>query len=206
LSSTERRRTLPAVTETLRDAQILAEFSNLEPGGVEYFRHNYADFVPQSWWDYQSDRSNDEIQWQFNQGYLRRIWEGQFADNLHSRMLLTLSVFNPDDFLWILHDFKPAFTNIDNTDPEHYYPYHKAVFFLFDHPWRARFCVECKKRFVAAASQNIHCSEACFHVRRNRQKREWWRSEGSKQRAAKQKKRRNARLPKGPVRATRATK
>jgi len=197
---------MPAVTEPFRDAQILAEFSNLEPDCVEYFRHNYADFVPQSWWDYQSDRA-DKTQWQFNQRYLRSIWKGQFSDNLFDRMLLTLSVFDPEDLrcMWPfpdLADDKPAFISLDEMNAEHYYPYHKATLFLFAQPWRARFCAECSKRFVAATSQNLYCSNECFDVRRNRQKLEWWNREGKRQRAERRKKRGRPRLPKGPVNRT----
>src|SRR5438128_2517516 len=45
------RMDMPRVTEILRDAQALAEFSNLKPGEIEYFRNNYADFAPNKWWD-----------------------------------------------------------------------------------------------------------------------------------------------------------
>ena len=198
----------------------MAAFSNLEPDGigpdsVEYFRRNYPDFVPQGWWDYQSDIT-DIPQWRFNQNYLRGMWkerahmvngririERPFPDDLYSRMLLTLSVFDPRVFKVFSDDFgeKPAFVNLDDIDPKHYYPYHKAAFFLFENPWRARFCVECNKRFVAAESQNTYCGEACFHVRRNRQKLEWWNREGKRLRAVEQKRRRHVRLPKGPKRA-----
>jgi hypothetical protein len=202
------------VKEILWYAQALAEFSNLEPNGVEHFRRKYPDFAPSRWWDYQSDVGKP--QWQFNQGYLHKIWQKQFANNLHDRLLLTLSVFDPRDITWPFHDFdpehmrgfdpdyfdpdasKPAFIGLQEMDAMHYYPYHKAALFLFDHPWRARFCVECKKRFVAAESRNIYCSNACFHERRNQQKLEWWNKGGKKQRAARQKRRGHARLPKGP--------
>jgi len=42
---------MPKVTEALRDAQALADFSNLEPAKMNYFRNNYPDFVPSKWWD-----------------------------------------------------------------------------------------------------------------------------------------------------------
>jgi hypothetical protein len=194
---------MPAITETLRDAQNLAVFSNLEPDGVEYFRHNYPDFVPQEWWSYQSGRTS-KPQWQFNQNYLREIWRGRFADNLFHRMLLVLSVFDPNDmsWMWPFRDpdaVKPAFISLDEMNAQHTYPYHKAAMFLFAQPWRARFCAECNKRFVAATSQNLYCSSECFQVARNRQRLKWWNKKGKKQR----KKRYRPRLPKGPVRQIR---
>jgi hypothetical protein len=199
---------MPAVTETLRNAQILAEFSNLEPDGVEYFRHNYPDFAPSRWWDYQSDLGKP--QWQVSQERLRKRWQGQFADNLLDRVILTFSVFDPWDLIMHDTDFIPEFYHFDpdaskpslipleDVNSKHYYPYHRAVFFLFEHPWRARFCVECNKRFVATGSQNIYCGEACSHVWHNRQKLKWYYKDGKRQRAAKQKKRTHPRLPKGP--------
>lgn len=207
---------MPAGKEILWYAQILAEFSNLEPGGVEYFRRHYANFAPSRWWDYQSDVGKP--QWQFNQSYLRKIWQKQFADNLFDRVLLTLSVFDPRAITWPFDTFdppeldldhpaeKPAFIDLEHMDAMQYYPYHKAALFLFAHPWRARFCIECNKRFVAAASQNIYCNNSCFHERRNRQKLAYYYKHGKEQRAAKRKKIGHARLPKGPDRGTRATK
>jgi hypothetical protein len=46
---------MPKMTENLRNAQILTDFSNLEPAQVEYFRNNYPDFVPKAWWDEESE-------------------------------------------------------------------------------------------------------------------------------------------------------
>src|SRR4029077_20653781 len=87
------RRAMPAVTEPLRNAQILAEFSNLEPSEIEYFRHNYPDFAPSRWWDYESDLGKP--QWQVSQERLRKVWQGQFADNPVDRVRVPFSVFDP---------------------------------------------------------------------------------------------------------------
>src|SRR5579864_9132028 len=93
---------MPKISEALRDAQALAEFSNLLRNKVEYFRHNYPDFVPQAWWKYQpiirdhmtfEAGSSSDItpsgrvrrrlrwrQWQLNQQWLREAWENNFND------------------------------------------------------------------------------------------------------------------------------
>jgi len=52
--------------------------------------------------------------------------------------------------------------------------------YLFEHPWRARFCAECNKRFVAAEPKNKFCIESCSHEKRIRQLRESWRKNKDK--------------------------
>jgi hypothetical protein len=49
----------------------------------------------------------------------------------------------------------PAFSESD------YIPMQRAIVYLFEHSWRARFCAECNKRFVAAEPKNKFCSESC---------------------------------------------
>jgi hypothetical protein len=195
---------MPAVTETLQDAQALASFSNLEPEGVEYFRRNYPDFVPQAWWDYEATDRTYQLkggllppgkQWQDNQRYVREAWENHFTGGLFSVIRLTMSVFDPNDILEVALDAmfgpddvvkRPGFIKLEDLFGAGLvtYPHQKAVLYLFEHPWRARFCKECKKRFVAVESKNKYCSEVCSHENRNRQKREWFNREGSQQRAA----------------------
>jgi hypothetical protein len=93
---------MPRVTDSLRDAQILAEFSILEPDKVEYFRNNYPDFVPSSWWDYDSGQPwNDakldgKLQWQITQVFLSRAWASQFKIGVWSLVNLLRLIFNAD--------------------------------------------------------------------------------------------------------------
>jgi hypothetical protein len=98
---------------------------------------------------------------------------------------LTMSVFDPDQLLDVLDgsNVRPRFATLQELTLGSY-PHQTAVLFLYQQPWRARFCAECKKRFVAAEPKNKYCSDACSHENRNRQKREWFNKHGSKQRAA----------------------
>lgn len=190
---------MPAVTEKLRDAQALAEFSNLELKDVESFRRNYPDFVPQSWWDYEPTIENSKgdavpthkKQWQENQRYLRQAWKDHFPEAFFFTARLILSVFDPDQLMDIVMfpqlGHRPHIVD-DGALGCELYPHQKAVLYLHQEPWRARFCAECEKRFVAAESKNKYCGEACFHKNRDRQKRKWWAENGSKLRAAQQKK------------------
>lgn len=196
--------------ETLWHAEALAEFSNLEPQDVERFRAKYPDFVPQKWWDYVGTSANSKgdlvtstgKQWQMNQRFLREAWDKHFTGELFFIIRLTMSVFDPDELLDVAFGFneRPSFATLSEL-PWGTYPHQKAVLFLHQQPWRARFCAECKKRFVAAEPKNKYCSDACSHENRNRQKRKWFNEHGSEQRAARrrkanrrQKKRRRARL------------
>jgi len=181
------------VTEILRDAQALALFSNLEPKDVDWFRMNYPELVPAAWWDYQTENKAPKghapaptKQWQFNQRLLQGVWKRGFDASLSFIIDLALSVFDPEDLadIWIGTGRQPVFANPGEM-PYRAYPYQKAVFYLFEHPWRARFCAECKKRFVAAEPKNKYCSEDCSHENRLRQKRKWFTQHGSQLRADK---------------------
>ena len=208
---------MPVVTQVFRDAQALAKFSNLEPNKVEDFRHNYADFAPQAWWDYKLTlqelllRGNvaqynwlltqpfwnpeqrtlfgqtitvftpAELQkpfkvWQLNQSWLREAWNAHFEIELFDVLKLLTSVFNPDDspkvFVMLL-------------DVPQNSTYYRAISLLIDQKWRARFCEECRNRFVAAESRNKYCSDACSREVRLRQERETWHQNKEKYRPRK---------------------
>jgi hypothetical protein len=211
---------MPRVTDNLRDAQALAEFSNLESNRVEWFRNNYPDFVPQAWWDYQSGQSvskplsgidqygkmvtgvdkSGEKQWQLTQDILQHSWKHQFKDEdgVYSLVALITSVFNPDRLFTTIAERAidevfpqglPEGYSISGIPPrpafENFYghgvastPFHRAVVYLFQNSWRARFCAECNKRFVAAEPKNKFCGDKCSNENRQRQKREWFRKNG----------------------------
>jgi hypothetical protein len=197
---------VPAVTALMRDVQALAIFSNLEPHEVEDFRHNYPDFVPQAWWEYApgltsklGKESSGELgipakQWQINQGFLRIAWEQKFERDAFGLVRLLLSVFDPVPMLDRIQfetshgggngNTKPIFAEL--IDLQRSYPYRDAVSFLFEHPWRAKFCAQCHKRFVAVERNNKYCSESCSHEAHIGQKRKYWHKKGggSEQRAA----------------------
>jgi hypothetical protein len=168
---------MPKVKEDLRDAQILAEFSNLTPSSVDYFRHNYPDFVPQPWWDYVSDIEEPKAKrWQSVQKDVCRSWDRKFAaeGRVFHEVSLLLSVFDPNAMLSRRNKReRPAYANVVDLLPLTW-PFQKAVSYLFHNPWRARFCAECGKRFVAAEPKNKFCSTRCGEDNRNRQKRAWF--------------------------------
>ena len=49
-----------------------------------------------------------------------------------------------------------------------------AAVYLFEHAWRARFCAECNKRFVAAEPKNKFCGGTCSNKAHNRQRLKSW--------------------------------
>jgi hypothetical protein len=181
---------MPKISDALRDAQTLAEFLNMRRDKVEYFRHNYPDFVPQAWWDYQpiirelslevglrpdgtahwKQPRPRHYQWQINQSWLRNAWWERFRPDAFTMTRLLLSVFQPNRR--ILQD-RPVFANL--IDLLNFpCPHQKAVTFLYEHPWRAKFCNQCQKPFVALERHNKYCSDICSHEAHTAQKRKNW--------------------------------
>jgi hypothetical protein len=178
---------MPKTTENLRNAGILADFSNLETSAqVDNFRNNYEDFAPGEWWDYQY---KGEIQWQLTQKLLRRSWEQRFGDGIYSLVCLLNSVTDPLRLADAMRagdlavkkliaeragtPVKEADSEIPRSDLGIYIPLQRAIVFLFEHSWRVRFCAECNKRFVAAQPMNKFCADECRMNNRTRQKLEW---------------------------------
>jgi predicted nucleic acid-binding Zn ribbon protein len=178
---------MPKITENLRNAGILADFSNLENSAqVDYFRHNYEDFAPQEWWAYQF---KGEKQWQLTQTLLRHSWENQFGDGIYNLIGLLNSVIDPLRIADAERGAEQAVKKMlaeragvpikdaDNETPrlrlDTYIPLQRAIVFLFEDSWRARFCAECKKRFVATQPKNKFCGDECRTNNRTRQKLEW---------------------------------
>jgi hypothetical protein len=149
--------------DTLRYAQALAEFVNLQPRGVERFRRNESDFVPQSWWEYTPTDSNgkpsDKKQWRINQDMLREAWQKGFRIGQFELMGLLTSVFDPNNLtdVFLSSPSRPTFAT-RNEMPEEMYPYQQAVMFLVEQNWRAMLCERCKAPFVATHNQAKYCS------------------------------------------------
>ena len=105
----------------LKNARVLENFSNLNnEQEIEYFRHNYPDFLPEHWWDGKSFKPVGgvlipEPRWEHFQRILRETWQEKFpakktveliaganapefdAQNLHLSTLLTkLEQSNPN--------------------------------------------------------------------------------------------------------------
>jgi hypothetical protein len=180
-------------------AKVLAVFANLEPDGVESFRTDHQDFVPQAWWDYRPTTPNGtpspKMQWQINQQLLRDAWLFEFDMELGRYVHLLTSVFDPNEPeppLFERHH-RPAFVaGLDiGYELQDQLPYYLAVKWLGGHGWRAKECRFCKRRFVADHPQTEFCSfgvtvdeafniathglqMSCFWAHRKRKKHLWW--------------------------------
>jgi hypothetical protein len=174
---------MPRVTNNLRDARILADFSNLKPEGAEYFRNNFPDFATPEWWDYKHYKRWP--QWQLAQNLVRRVWEERFDVEFFTLAQLMFSIYSPDtedSFDELLFDYPELRIKLSQSSGEEpSFPagpkpnlFQRAVLYLVGEPWRVRFCAECNKRFVAAEPKNKFCSDFCSNENRLRQKREAW--------------------------------
>src|ERR1700722_5962010 len=83
---------MPKIKEILIDARTLADFSNLEPAQVDYFRNNHPGFVPDAWWDYKNG-----VQWRKTQSFLQVWWKWDMEAkrDISSLVRLVSSVFDP---------------------------------------------------------------------------------------------------------------
>jgi hypothetical protein len=156
-----------------RDLQALAEFANLDPKNlnpldrqnIESFRHNYPDFVPEAWWDYQptdSDRKPlSAKQWELNQDMLREAWNSEFEVSMFDLVRLLTSVFDPNDLIDVAVfpslGHRPMFATITELgDP---WPYHESVLYLREQPWRAKICENCHCCIVVRVAKTRLCDK-----------------------------------------------
>jgi hypothetical protein len=147
-------------------ARVLAEFANLEPDGVESFRADHPDFVPQAWWDYRPTSPNGnpspKMQWQITQGFIRDAWLFEFQLEWTRYVHLLTCVFDPNEAEPPLFErpHRPPFVAgldlaFQNSQES---PYHLAVTWLGGQGWRAKPCLFCGKRFIAEHSKTKFCS------------------------------------------------
>ncbi len=122
--------------------------------------------------------------WQQNQRWLQEAWKIHFEIDLFDILKLLTSVFEPED-----SPRKTVFATLLNL-PIGSTSYYRGLTFLYMQKWRARFCAECEKRFVAAESKTICCSEACSNERIRGDKRRSWSKHGAKWRPGKKNRRR----------------
>lgn len=177
-----------ALEQDLIGAGALAEFANLQPTGVASFRARYPDFAPAEWWDYfymmdgmRVLRAEDVIklspndpnltrnienkvvrQWQHTQQEIRRAWKAEFKFKNASEISgLLKSVFCVDrpGLLWNSSQVMLPNGTIFELNSK-LYQFHKAVLYLHQHPWRAKVCQQCRKRFVADHASRKYCSVA----------------------------------------------
>jgi hypothetical protein len=148
------------------DAQVLAEFSNLNskdndplsPTNKDHFRHNHPGFVPDNWWTVYDSPDDSEprsryVRWEIAQEYLRTCWKEYFP----VQTCVSLITFGSREVVT---------------------PYQQAVMYLVVNRWRAKFCLRCGNRFVASAPKSIYCSDACFQSARKDSKKAWWNEHG----------------------------
>ena len=149
----------------LRDARVLAEFANLEPARVDYFRNNFPGFVPDGWWTVLDWREGDEgplrHRWQHVQDVLRSAWQKKFPRETMIR-LVSAPTQIMDRMLEAQAAGDAEFKARDIlTQDVKVWPYQNAVAFLAAQPWRALFCASCGKRFAADKPGRKFCSDAC---------------------------------------------
>jgi hypothetical protein len=196
------------VDDLLIDARALAEFSNIDsPERFDYFRNNYPDFLPNEVWDTpgavippgappesglgKAAASGLPLQlWMLHQRVLRIAWEKKFP--LDNCVSLIAAIENISQYSRAVQEVVEQ-TIRSNTIPKYslpkheVWPFQRAVMFMAVNSWRARFCIKCGKRFVAAKPKNTYCSDDCFKESRKGAKRAWWSEHGQAMREAKAK-------------------
>ena len=170
------------------DAQALATFANLEPAGVDYFRNNFAEFMPEGIWGGQSieirngQASESMPSWQSMQNSIRELWRSEFP--MENVIQFTAGIQE------LALGLKQLYENIRQSSNERIFSgeivlpkpqvfgCQRGATFLAIQPWRARTCV-CGNRFVAAVPASRFCSDKCFQASRRHAKKAWWSTNGT---------------------------
>jgi hypothetical protein len=181
-------------TDTLIDAQMLAVFSNLTPAEVAQFRNGVAPyFLPASFWDVQSimpGAASAEFAWQFVQRGLQEAWAKRFPLDLSIQLIVALDKYSQlERALQQIPEMSNQEIANMSVPAMEVWPFQRAVMYLAVNSWRARFCPNCGKRFVATKPKSTYCSDACFSQSRKGAKRAWWLEHGEQWRAKDSKKR-----------------
>jgi hypothetical protein len=154
--------------DSFNDAVALATFANLRTEEeAQSFRRNYekrsdyAGFVPDAWWDYTADGSKPEPQWRLSQGWVRAAWERWGTGTsleLYQTVALLTSVFDPSKSFETEFGTgeKPAYAGIESL-LEMPHPFHKAIEYLNQQPWRAKRCEECGDYIVVRTAKTRYC-------------------------------------------------
>jgi hypothetical protein len=141
-----------APKKQLADADVLAEFANLEPAQVVSFRQKHPDFFPDTFWpdgrvglpEILVKAGEFGFDWKRYQDLLRSAWEKAFPLEKCIRLIAPSGRLEQSE----LYVFGST------------YAYQSAVMFLHEQPWRAKICEECHKRFVADHAKRRYCSVA----------------------------------------------
>jgi hypothetical protein len=169
-------RTKEFMDKILNEAKALAAFSNLKSNDeVEYFRHNYPDFMPDIW---TTVTIGAESAQRVLQGLLSDGWKSGFAlDDCVGLITAVASFSNLEkvkQHAMQLYDGGASTT----LPPPETWPFQRAVMFLGMNPWRASICSRCGNRYVKDKSTRRFCSDECFQASRRLSKQEWWSEHG----------------------------
>jgi hypothetical protein len=182
---------MPKTKNILWDAERLALFSNASTAGeIQQFRENREDFFPRNFWNWplrvggpgefavSSVPIPQEVIpfWQAFQRALRDAWQVGFPLEECVRLISSAAV---PDRLFGKTDVEPDLLSYP------VWPYQRAVMFLGVEPWRARFCGQCGKRFVADKPARRFCSNTCSAKARKASRMDWWNRKGEEWRTKK---------------------
>jgi hypothetical protein len=188
--------------DILNSADGLAEFSNLEPAGVEDFRKTHAGFVPDFWWNESvSGLTGATVKiWQVCQAHLQEAWKsgpGKRPFSLTACIRLISAGVRPEEPVegrdYHVEPREQSTIYHINMESDLWlagtrvWPYQQAVMFLGTNPWRALFCGLCGRRFVADKPGRRFCSETCTKEARKRGQLAWWNQHGENWRNGKTK-------------------
>jgi hypothetical protein len=187
----------------LWDAERLAQFSNADGTmELERFRANNEGFFPRNFENWQVPQTNDSEPilttdaasaeavrrlkreppirfWRAFQHVLHDAWREGFPLEESVRLISCIAV---PDRLSGKSDVEPDLLSFP------VWPCQRAVMFLGVETWRARFCAQCGKRFVADKPARRFCSNACAAKARKHSKKVWWTEKGNEWRADYEKK------------------
>jgi hypothetical protein len=178
----------------LWDAERLALFSNARETEAQHFREQYDNYFPRSFWNWQvppletgasvvtmSAANAEAVRllrrappvdfWQAFQQVLRHAWQNGFPLEECVRLISCAAVA---DRLFRKADVEPDLSSYP------VWPYQHAVMFLAVEPWRARFCGQCGKRFVADKPARRFCSSRCSAGARKTSRSVSWSKHGEK--------------------------
>ena len=190
-------------------AERLATFANLTPDDAPAFRKRYPQFAPDAWWDWRFLNAANEMVfvWTEEREKVRAAWQTGFSpDDCIELIAAGAKRADWEDDIKAHQVAGEAGLLVEGAEAKgaeffrkHEYrerrifDYQRAAMFLHIQPWRASRCEreECRKHFVKVAKGQRFCSKECFDTKRVADKLKWWRESGTKQRAVKNKAKKN---------------
>ena len=178
----------------LWDAERLALFCNATDAEAQRFRKSNDGFFPRSFWDWlvrpldtggpvltTSTEAAEAVRllrreapipfWQAFQQVLRDAWQNGFVLDECVRLISCCSV---PDRIFGKTDVEPDLSSYP------VWPYQRAVMLLAVEQWRARFCGQCGRRFVADKPARRFCSNRCSAQARRASRAVSWNKHGER--------------------------